>query len=112
MYKLRLNKNHDALLFSISEDEFNAWITQIDDVLIRIKHVPNSKDDIKTLKKARNFLTTKSCFNKTLAEADCFLPIYEFEVLMHFLTFDLPTTTGKSSPFELASKSLITKKKR
>lgn len=112
MYKLRLNKKHDGVLFVLSEDEFDMWITQIDGVLVDLADMSEGKEDSKTLRKIRNNLMVRSTFDKAKREAECSLTIYEFEVLVHFLSFDLPLPSTKSTPFKQALKNPIGKKKK
>ena len=113
MYKLKVNKNGDGVSFVLPEDEFNAWITQIDSVLDRVKGLKDeqAKNDIKFLKKTRLHLMTRSYFDTKTREAECFLSLFEFEIAVHFIAFDLPETERKNTPFKQALANPINKRR-
>lgn len=115
MYKLKVNKNGDGVQFVLGEDEFNAWIYQIDDVLSRVVSLKDeaAKKDIKALRKVRTQLMTKSEFDKRAREAYCFLPVFDFEILVHFLAFDLPGSSEneRSTPFKQAIANPLSKRR-
>lgn len=113
MYKLKVNKNGDGISFTLSEDELNSWIAQIDSVVERVKGFKdeNAKNDIKFLKKARLHLMTRSYFDSKKREAECFLSLFEFEIVVHFIAFDLPEAEGKNTPFKQALANPINKRR-
>ena len=116
MYKLKVNQAGDGIQFVLDESEFDAWILQFDDVLSRIKVLKdsNAQKDIKTLKNIRAKLMAKTQVDMKNREAYCFLPIYEFEVAMHFLTFDLAGVEigqENNSPFKQLIKNPLVKRR-
>lgn len=99
MRRLEQSKKFNGINVILSEDEFNKWVSQIDNVIDAFKNDKEELLYVDKLKSLRTVLTNFAYFDVDDREVHCRFGYYEFELMIECITLALPKIKENNGEF-------------